>query len=110
MAEESDVVVGPICEICGKSSNSIYECYIKKERLGKFEMVKAYLCAFHFFEQLEQDTEESIPPPPDDEGPKGIIELPPDEDEDEDEEEEDEDNQSKTKRKCNVDRTGQSFG
>jgi hypothetical protein len=59
--EETDVVSGPICEVCGKPSDSIYECYVKRELRGRFEMVKIYLCARHFVEQMEQD---ALPPPP----------------------------------------------
>lgn len=62
--EENEIVSGPICEFCGKSSNSIYECYEKRERRGRFEMVKIFLCAIHFMAKMEID---ALPPPPEDE-------------------------------------------
>jgi hypothetical protein len=106
---ESGPVVGPICEKCGHPTDSVYPCYVKRERRGCLEMVKIYLCAYHYFEQLEEDTEEPLPPPPDDlEEGADTFSLPEEEDE---EEEEEEDYQGKLMRKkCNIDRLGQSFG
>jgi hypothetical protein len=103
---KSQVVSGPICEYCGKSSDSIFECYVKRELHGRFEMVKIYLCALHFMGQLEQDIDEPVPPPPPDYNPFGEETPENDEDDEEEKEEEDDDDQNK----CNVDHQGQSFG
>lgn len=113
---EDDKVTGPMCEICGHSTNSVYELWIKRKSLrGQFEMVKTYRCATHYFEQLENDCEDETPPPPDEEEGFSLGDLlgPPDGDGDDEDEDEDWDGQNKLrqlKRKCNVDRIGQSFG
>jgi hypothetical protein len=110
--EEIEVVSGPICEVCGKPSDSIYECYVKRELRGRFEMVKIFLCALHFMEQIAID---SVPPPPEDEA-HSIDDLwkefmehfggPDDDDEDDDED----GNGGGLRKKSNVDRENQSFG
>lgn len=111
--EEIEVVTGPICEVCGKPSDSIYECYVKRELRGRFEMVKIFLCALHFMEQIAQD---GTPPPPEDDAEGLLDELKEfmehfGEGDDEWEEEDDDDESGKgIRKKCNVDRTGQSFG
>jgi len=102
MEEENEVVSGPICEVCGKSSNSIYECYEKRELRGRFEMVKIFLCAIHFWSKIEED---ALPPPPEDEDISDEDKWkefmgPDDEDDDDDKEEE----------KSTVDHINQSWG
>jgi hypothetical protein len=102
---EEDKAIGPKCDVCGKSTESLYPVLVKREIRGMFEMVQIYLCAFHYCERMEED---ALPPPPEDEE-KSIEELwnemmgPDNGEEDEDE---DEDYQGK----CNVDHIGQSWG
>lgn len=109
--EEIEVVSGPICEVCGKPSDSIYECYVKRELRGRFEMVKIYLCARHFSEQIEQD---ALPPPPEDDANDLLDQLKefmehfggPDNDDEDD----DDGNGGCLRKKCNIDRENQSWG
>ena len=104
-------VVGPICEHCGKPSNSVYPCYVKRVRRGCTEMVKIYLCAHHFFEQLESDTEEpELPPPPPSDNEDDLFKRWQEENPDDNDEEEEEDDDESEPNNCNVDREGQSFG
>jgi hypothetical protein len=98
-------VIGPICEKCGHPTDSVYPCYVKRERRGYFEMVKIYLCATHYFELLECDTENQVPPPPNDDD-DDVFECPPPDDN----EEEDDDDEEDQGGKGNIDREGQSFG
>jgi hypothetical protein len=56
--------IGPKCDVCGKSTDSLYPVLVKRERRGMYEMVRIYLCAFHILERMEEDV---LPPPPEDE-------------------------------------------
>jgi hypothetical protein len=104
--EEQEVVSGPICEVCGKPSDSIYECYVKRELRGRFEMVKIYLCARHFMEQIGID---SLPPPPEDDA-EDLLDQLKEFMEHFGEDDDDDDDNDNWGRKCNVDRVGQSWG
>lgn len=61
---DDDVVIGPVCDVCKRSTTSVISIFVKRERLGKFEMVKIHLCAMHFLERLENDIASSLPEPP----------------------------------------------
>lgn len=104
--EEENKAIGPKCDVCGKSTDSLYPVLVKREIRGMYEMVQIYLCAFHYVERMEED---ATPPPPEDEE-KGVgdlwNELMGPDPEEEEEEDEDEDYQGK----CNVDHVGQSWG
>lgn len=67
MVEDEEPVeeraIGPKCDICGKSTNSLFPVLVKRERRGMYEMVQIYLCAFHLLEKMEDD---ALPPPPED--------------------------------------------
>lgn len=104
--EEDDVVSGPICEVCKKSSDSIFECYIKKELRGRYEMVKVYLCARHYAEMLGIFT----PPPPPKDDAEGLLDELKEFMEHFGEGDEDDDDDEDWGKMCNVDRKGQSFG
>jgi hypothetical protein len=74
MSEDEKPVCGPICNECKKSRNTLVPIFVKHEHQGRFEMVKIYLCLYHFFQLMENDSEEP-PVERDDEQ-----ELPPDND------------------------------
>jgi hypothetical protein len=97
--------IGPKCDVCGQSTNSLYPILVKRERRGMYEMIQIYLCAIHFCERMEQD---ALPPPPDEEESiaekwkEFMDEINPPDDEDDDDENE---GTSST-----IDHQGQSFG
>ena len=107
---EEEIVAGPVCEICGQHTDSIFECYVKREYRGKLEMVKIYLCAVHFKSRIDLDS--TPPPPPDDEGDALDLlrEFLEHFGEDDDEEDDEDGNGGGIRKKCNVDRENQSFG
>lgn len=54
--EEHNKAIGPKCAVCGKSTDSLYPILLKREiRIGFFEMVLVYLCAYHYANRLEVD-------------------------------------------------------
>jgi hypothetical protein len=103
--EAKEKAIGPKCDVCGKSTESLYPVLVKRERRGMYEMVQIYLCAFHILERMEEDV---LPPPPED-GEKSENNIwnelmgP-----DEEEEEEDEDGDGGWSGV--IDHIGQSFG
>lgn len=111
MADDEELpeerAIGPKCDVCGKSTESLYPLLVKRERRGMLEMVQIYLCSFHFMERMEEDM---TPPPPEDEEKSAedlwSEMLNPPEEEEEDEDEDNDGGWSST----TVDRIGQSFG
>lgn len=102
MDDDSKSVMGPICEECGVPRNYLLEVLVKKERKGRFEMVRAFLCFYHFWKKLENDMEE----------PPKKEELIPEEDWDafKEWEEEHPDDDDEGWSSSTTDRIGQSFG
>lgn len=106
--EAKERAIGPKCDVCGKSTDSLYPLLVKRERRGMYEMVQIYLCAFHILERMEEDV---LPPPPEDEekSEDNIWNelMGPDDGE---EEEEEEDNGGGWSKSSTVDHIGQSWG
>lgn len=84
--QEEKKAIGPKCDVCKQSTDSLYPVLVKREIRGMYEMVQIYLCAFHL---LEREEEDALPPPPEDteknleELFKDLMEGQPDEDEEE---------------------------
>jgi hypothetical protein len=97
--------IGPKCEVCGQSTDSLYPVLVKRERRGVKEMVQIYLCAYHLLEREEDDA--SVEPLEEEEKKKDDFWDRNDEDDEDDEEDEDWD---RFCRMCCIDRVGQSWG
>jgi hypothetical protein len=103
-----EYAIGPKCDVCGFSTDSLYPVLVKRERKGRREMVQIYLCAYHLLEREENDALTSIPEEErksDYEEYRKWMEEGPD-----DEEEDDDNSWDKFRHMCNVDREGQSWG
>lgn len=117
MAEEEpseERAIGPTCDVCGQSTDSLYPVLVKRERRGMYEMIQIYLCAFHLMERMEED---ALPPPPDDEKTdaekwKELLDNngPPDEEDEDDDDDDDDKGGDGGWSSTTIDRQGQSFG
>jgi len=70
--EEEEKAIGPKCDVCGQSTDSLYPVLVRRERRGMYEMVQIYLCAFHYVERMEED---AIPPPPEEDEKESIDDM-----------------------------------